>query len=300
MTIGNTSSSPPYGFQVQDHLLFSGKSTVSNGDFVFTFIVPKDISLPFGRGKISYYAQDQLTDASGFSSDLVIGGEDPLADSIVDGPSISLFMDTVSFVSGEQTGPDPVLLAFLIDETGINHQDLGIGHDIVAILDNDDAHSFCLNPYYMPATDDYTSGSIRFPFADLSRGIHTIRLKAWNLYDISSEKEISFRITDPKYPSLSGVINYPNPFQNTTSFSFTSNNIPGDLTVRILIYTCTGQPIKTIQKTFPESNTAQQVIDWDGNSDNGQKLPGGIYLYRVLVMGSDGTLVQVSQKLVIL
>ena len=43
-------------FDVQKNVLYKGKSTVTNGYFDFTFIVPKDINYSFGIGKISLYA----------------------------------------------------------------------------------------------------------------------------------------------------------------------------------------------------------------------------------------------------
>ena len=57
-TIGNTPDSYPEAFQVQDRLLFSGKTSVTNGSFEFSFMVPKEIGLQYGRGKISYYSHD--------------------------------------------------------------------------------------------------------------------------------------------------------------------------------------------------------------------------------------------------
>ena len=300
-TIGNTPASYPQGFQLQNHVLFSGKSTVTHGDFQFTFFVPRGVALPFGKGKISYYAQDLQTDAKGYTTEMVVGGVDSNADSTVKGPEIGMFMDSTTFVSGDRTGPDPVLLAFLNDNTGINHQDLGIGHDITAILDNDDSHPILLNSYFEPALDDYTSGSIHFPFAGLSPGFHSLRLKVWNVYDVSSEKEIYFWVMDQKLASIQNVKNYPNPFQTGTTFAFTPMNASGDLDVQVLIYAYTGQLVKTIQKHFTESSsTTSLIIEWDGNGDNGVPLHTGIYLYRVIIRGSNGTLAQTSQKLVIL
>ena len=284
---------------MQNHVLFSGRSTVTNGEFQFSFVVPREVTLQFGKGKISYYAQDIKTDANGLTTNFIVGGEDTLADSSLTAPAISMYMDTIGFVSGDRTGPDPVLLAFLSDKVGINHQDLGIGHDIIAILDNDDAHPFQLNAYFEPAMDDYTRGSVRFPFTRLAPGSHSLLLKVWNVYDVKSEKEIYFWVSNGKLASLQHVMNYPNPFQTGTTFAFTAMNASGDLNVQILVYGSTGQLVKTILKNFPESNTNSMTIQWDGNGDNGQPLRSGIYPYRVIIKGSNGTVAQTSQKMVI-
>jgi hypothetical protein len=298
-TIGNTSDSYPQQFRVQDRLLFSGKTAVTGGDFEFSFMVPKGIGLQFGNGKISYYSSSAQTDANGFSSNFIIGGENDRGDTVKKGPGISLYMDNTRFVSGGRTGRNPLLLAFLNDPAGINNVDLGIGHDIVAVMDNDYSHPVGLTDYYQPDTNSFSSGSIRYPFTDLPIGFHTLVLKAWNVYDVSAEKEIYFWVTDQQIPSVQQVKNFPNPVRTGTTFVFSSMNITGDVNVEILIYNYTGQLIKTIEKKIYETTADLQFIAWDGNGENGSPLGNGVYPYRIILKGSSGGFAQTSQKLVI-
>jgi hypothetical protein len=298
-TIGNTSVSYPQVFRIQNHVLFSGKTAVTNGDFEFSFMVPKGIGPQLGNGKISYYSRDEVTDANGYYSNILVGGEDPAGDTVVKGPGISLFMDNTSFISGGSTGRNPLMLAFLKDPVGINHFDLGVGHDIVAVLDNDDAHPIGLNDSFEPDTNSYTTGSIQYPFTGLSAGFHSLLLKAWNVYDISAEKEIYFWVADQQVPSVQQVKNFPNPVITDTKFVFASMNITGDVDAEIQIYSLTGQLLKTIAKKIYESSGITQVISWDGNGENGNPLNSGIYPYRVILRGSNGSFAQASQKLVI-
>jgi hypothetical protein len=299
ITIGNTPVSYPQTFRVQDRLLFSGKTQVTNGDFEFTFMVPKGIGLQFGNGKISYYSRDVQTDANGFTANFIIGGENALGDTVEKGPVISLYMDDTRFVSGGRTSRNPVMLAFLRDPAGINDLNLGIGHDIMAVLDNDYSHSIVMNDYFEPDTNSYSSGSISYPFSGLAPGFHSLLLKAWNVYDVSTEKEIFFWVSDPQIPLVQQVKNFPNPIKTATTFMFSSMNITGDMDVEILIYTYTGQLIKTIEKKINETTAEAQFIQWDGNGENGNPLSNGIYPYRVILKGSNGSFAQASQKLVI-
>ncbi len=50
-TIGNTPDSYPEDFQEQDRLLFSGKTSVTNGSFEFSFMVPKELAFSMAGGK---------------------------------------------------------------------------------------------------------------------------------------------------------------------------------------------------------------------------------------------------------
>ena len=90
-----------------------------------------------GNGKISLYSktENQLSDQRGYNFDIKIGGVNLNAPEDNIGPTIELFMNDESFVSGGITNENPTLLAKLYDENGINTAS-GIGHDIVAILDS--------------------------------------------------------------------------------------------------------------------------------------------------------------------
>ena len=299
-TIGNTSASYPENFQVQDHLLFAGTTSVTKGDFSFSFIVPKGVGIQFGNGKISYYSHDSVTDANGFYSNIIVGGENQSGDTVVNGPAISLYMDNKNFVSGEKTGKSPVMLAYVKDPAGINNFDLGIGHDIVAFLDDDNAHSITLTNYYQPDTDSYSSGSIRYPFYNLSTGFHSLLLRVWNVYNIPTDKEIYFWVDGQDVPLVQLVKNIPNPLQTDTKFVFSSMNVTGDITVYIYIYSFTGALVKTITKKITESAGELQVIQWDGTNDNGSPLRNGMYPYRIVMQGTNGASAQASQKVVIL
>src|SRR6187399_171568 len=65
-TKANDPGSQQTTFQQQSNILFKGKATVTNGKFSFSFKVPKDINYQYGRGKISYYAEDGIKDGSDF------------------------------------------------------------------------------------------------------------------------------------------------------------------------------------------------------------------------------------------
>ena len=64
-TLANDPASYVASFKLQKSVLYKGAATVTNGYFTFTFVVPKDISYQYGFGRLSYYADNQTTDASG-------------------------------------------------------------------------------------------------------------------------------------------------------------------------------------------------------------------------------------------
>jgi len=296
-TLGNTSDSYPTNFKMQNSLLFETKSTMKDGVFEVEFVVPKDVAIQFGRGKISYYAENNDIDANGYFDNFVIGGQDSTVDPVDSGPDISLFMDNRNFVSGGMTGFNPVLIADLFDTDGINYFGLGIGHEILAVLDNDWAHSMILNDYFQPEFNSCMRGTLAYGFTNLSSGLHTLTLKAWDMYNNYSMKEISFVVNSKL--SVTRILNSPNPMFTYTNFWFEPMKDAGRLDIQIDIYNITGQPVRTLNFSYSE-NVPGPVCTWDGTDVNGRKLSSGIYPYKIKFKGKDGLYAEASQKLVII
>jgi len=192
-TFNNDNFSPPMTFSNLGETIFRGNASINNGQFEFGFVVPKDIRIPLGNGRISFYSKrnQTLLDKTGYNTDIKIGGIDLNAVADTTPPRVRIYMNDESFVNGGITNESPFFLAFLEDEHGINTAS-GIGHDIVAILDGDESNPFVLNDYYETELDDYTKGKIRFPFRNLALGLHTITLKAWDVYNNFISAEIQF------------------------------------------------------------------------------------------------------------
>jgi len=290
----------PQAFSLQKNIIYKGKARVINGDFKFTFNVPKDIAYQYGRGRISYYAQNGTTDANGFYEDFIIGGtnNNAITDNI--GPELKIYMNDNHFVSGGVTDKNPILLAYLSDSAGVNTIGNSIGHDISAVLDGNTDKTFVLNDYYESDLDTYQSGVVKYPFSDLENGEHKLLLKAWDVYNNSAESEIDFVVAESAELALNHVLNYPNPFTTYTEFWFEHNQPCCGLDVQIQIFTITGKLIKTIQTTVETSGFRASPIPWDGRDDFGDEIGKGVYVYMLKVKNSSGQFSQKTEKLVIL
>ena len=299
-TKGNDTYSYPIEFYCQDKIIWQGKASVNAGKFEFTFLVPKDIAYNPGPGKISYYAWSDQADAAGYTNEIIIGGINPNAQTDLVGPNIDLFLNDLSFESGDQTHENPVMLAFLSDESGINLSAGGIGHEITAVLDDDRSNVINLKDYFVEDINNYRSGSITYPFYNLPDGTHTLTLKAWDNYNNSAEKTISFLISTHGPLELNQVINYPNPFKNSTTFSF-NHTRPGDkLDINLEIFDLSGRMVLSFEDTFESESTIAPFLVWNGDDLNGNKLRSGIYLYTLQVTDEDGNTSVQQQKLILL
>lgn len=287
-------------FQQQRNKMYRGKASIVNGYFDFEFIVPKDIALNYGLGKISYYGNSTISDAQGFDTMLVIGGINPNGLNDVTAPSIQLFMNDEAFVSGSVTDANPVLFAKVFDENGINTVGNGIGHDIVAVLDGESSNPFVLNDFYSAGLNDYQNGEVRYQFQGLTKGKHTLELKVWDVNNNSGIAKLEFVVQDKEVPVLNHVYNYPNPFTTRTSFMFEHNQSCNQLEVQVQIYTISGRLVKTIHQQVQTLGFRSEGIEWDGKDDFGDQLAKGVYVYRLKVKNMDGQIAEKTEKLVIL
>jgi hypothetical protein len=298
-TIGNDTYSYPITFLCQDKKIWTGEATVTAGSFVFTFMMPKDIAYEYGSGKISYYSFSNDADAMGYNNEIIIGGINTNAVSDNEGPQIDLFLNDLTFVSGDQTHENPIMLAFINDLSGINLSAGGIGHEILATLDNDYSNVIYLSEYYVQDIDSYQSGKIYYPFYNLPDGLHTLTLKAWDNYNNPAEKTIEFLINQNAVLALNQVKNSPNPFKDQTTFSFDHNNPGDELDITLDIFDLAGRIVLNYHTKIVTESTYTPFFIWNGNDGKGNKLKSGIYLYTLIVTDEQKAVSVQRQKLVL-
>jgi hypothetical protein len=292
--------SPPMVFKIQKNILYKGKVSVTNGYFKFNFIVPKDIAYQFGPGRISYYAENGTEDANGYYERIIIGGSNDSAAIDNTGPEVQLYMNDTKFAFGGLTNENPDLYAILKDQNGINTVGNGIGHDVTATLDANTEHAIVLNDYYQADLNSYKSGSIRYPFTELSEGKHTLDFKAWDVYNNSSKAYTEFIVAKSAELALSHVLNYPNPFTTKTSFYFEQNQCCQSLEVELQIFTISGKLVKNLSQFVYTEGFRSSPIEWDGRDDFGDKIGKGVYIYKLKVKTGEGQSAEKFEKLVIL
>lgn len=300
VTRGNDGYAPLH-YTAQKNIIFKGKASVVNGKFTFKFIVPIDIAYFYDDGKVSYYAHDNISlEANGYDESFIIGGSsnNPVTDN--EGPIIDLFMNDEQFVIGGITDENPILLAKMSDESGINTVGSGIGHDITVIIDENTSGLIVLNKFYESETDDYTVGEVNYPWSQLALGPHTLKVKVWDVLNNSSEAVTDFIVANSSELVIDHIFNYPNPFSTKTSFFFDHNQPFVNLDVLIQVFTVSGKHIKTIETSIFSTGYRSDPIVWDGKDEYGDTLAKGVYVYKVKVKSPTGAVVDKFEKLVIL
>ena len=284
----------PY-YLIREDLIWRGDVLIAEGHFKATYVVPKDISYSNEPGRIAVYASAADRAAMGYSQNFIVGGTSDSPPNDSDGPEITLFLNDTTFVTGGIVPSNPELIARFFDESGINTVGAGVGHEMLLVVDNDEQRAIDISSAFVSAPNSFQRGEARWRIELDSDGLHSLRVRSWDVLNNSSTAELAFSVVNDEVLELRNVYNYPNPMNRETQFVFEHNQPAGTpATVRIRIYSLSGRPIHTIDTdiALPEGILTGNLVQvhWDGLDDDFDRLATGIYLYtlRVEVEKPDG------------
>ena len=287
-TQANDNEGTEVRFTQQNSVIYRGHTAVTAGEFEYSFIVPRDVSPRYDRVKLSHFAKsDDERCASGSHNDLMIGGFNQDADLTECRPQIDLYINDSTFHNGGITDENPTIYARLSDKVGINAVGSGIGHNITAVLDGNANSEITLNDFYETDLKDSRCGQVVYGLSNLTPGIHTLTLKAWNIYNYSNEATITFVVRSDDSLTIGRCYAYPNPTQSSTMLHIEHNNISEIDEVSIDIMSAVGQVVRTLT---PQALEGSYVITapWDMRSSDGAEVANGMYIARIVIRTKDG------------
>jgi hypothetical protein len=300
-TLDNDHEGTTYTYVDRPSILFSGKTKVTNGEYSLTFMLPKDIGYNYGGGRINYYAYDDTLkqEAQGYFENLTIGGTKSDFTLEENGPDINIYMNSPKFKSGNTIDGSSVFYAELSDESGINTGGSGIGHDLLITLNNDANQSYIVNDFFETTLEDYKNGLVKFQMPTLADGSYSLRFRAWDLLNNSSEKTITFNVNSEKAPEVYQFYASPNPAKEYVKFVINHNQPLSSLDLNIQVLNLTGSLVwQTTSTVYSEDNTTEYT--WDLKGADGSKLSNGLYLYRITLKSEkDGVLTSKTNRLIV-
>ena len=292
-TLANDNPGTEVAFRQQKTVLYHGSHEVKGGRFEYSFLVPKDVAYQYGYAKLSHYARSGADHAAGSYDHLLLGGLNDTADASLCPPEIRLYVGDTNFRNGGLTDADPMLVALLSDSVGINTGS-GLGHDITVIVDGNPGSLVVLNDLYESDVENPTCGSVRYSFSDLTPGLHTLTLKAWNIYNVSAEESISFYVKGGDTLVLSELTCYPNPATERTTFSLEANNTARIQDAELIIYSPLGQVLHRATPPIATEGYTVGPMEW-----NLAGVAPGIYMATLLVTDTSGEVHRQSTKCVV-
>lgn len=280
----------PFRYAYRSKEINHGTDSVRNGRFSITTIIPKDISYSDKNGRLVFYALDkeQGTEANGSSEDFLIGGynNEPVTDT--EGPEMFLYLNDKDFVDGDAVPAKPVFVAELKDESGIQYNGNGIGHDLQLCIDGDPRKTYNLNDYYTGDAGDYSQGRVVFnDMPDLEDGAHVLSFRAWDMLNNTSVQSLKFVIGLELEAKVLSLVLESDVVAGSTNFHI-AYNYPGlECRFRLDIYAPTGAVLWS-REVNASGDNGIVTIPWDGRNGNGASVDNGIYICRVTASHSDG------------
>ena len=283
-TLGDESQ--PTNYDLWSNVVYRGKVSITNGDFSYEFVVPKNISYQQTRGKITMYAQPEsgLLDANGATIDFYLGGSKPPAFADTKSPAIQAFINDDSFRSGDRVNANPLLMVKLADESGINISGKAIGQNITYQIDEQEP--VILNDYYVSNLDDFTSGTVLYPLGTLTKGKHRLKVRAFDTFSNVAENIIDFVVSEDTKVRIKNVLSFPNPA--TESITFRLEHDRGDhlLSISMELVDQRGAVVDKMEWQANNSGGFVESPEWNRNY-NGRRIENGIYIYRLIVVDEE-------------
>jgi hypothetical protein len=278
--------------------LYRGSFVVQNGRFTATFVVPKDISFSASpAGLYGYAASSTSQFAMGMTDRIIVDGVTSVSDPETDGPAMQVYMDSRKFLPGGLVRMNPVVIVDLEDATGINTTGIGIGHDITATF-NDDPEQVILTPTFTTSLSNSRAGTAQKQIFGLGPGLHTVKVRAWDVLNNVSETTTTFRIEDQQDGiRAEGLFSFPNPFSSRTTIRYTHAS-QRPFTATVMIFDLTGRMLVEREMHVTDMQTADIV--WDGSDERGESAMSGIYQVVVRLTDTNGASTYVNGKLTLI
>ncbi len=272
--------------------IFRGMIPVSEDLFAGKFIVPKDITYGGDLGRMSVYFANADVHGIGYRDSLFVGGTSVLIDE--EGPIIEIGFVDQNFSEGNVVNKSATIEIEIADSiSGVNIAG-DIGHNISLVLDDREDEKIILTDYFNYFEGNHKAGKILYDFSKhkfgavipaessgdgygLPEGNHTITVKAWDNFNNSAVTSSQFTVVSDDVIKLQHVLNFPNPFSSTTTFTFSVNQA---CDVKIKIYTINGTLIQVLDNNFAASGHNQ--VSWNGRDRDGDELANGVYLYKLM------------------
>ncbi len=139
---------------------------------------------------------------------------------------------------------------------------------------------------WTPATNANNKSKIDYTPKFVEDGRYKLRVQASDKSGNVSgdfDYEIEFEILNK--PTITEVLNYPNPFSTKTQFVFTLTGVEVPQELKIQIMTINGNVVREIlQSELGALHIGRNLTEywWDGKDEYGDQLANGVYLYRVV------------------
>jgi hypothetical protein len=273
--------------------IYRGTADVIAGSFEFNVKLPR-FALTGPRAFVRAYADNGAGDAVGLKDDCFVAQPSP-GDTTVLNPLDGPPRVDLGFKGGQTiVKPGAVIEARVNDADGINILNTTPEGKVALVFDRTNLPLDVTDSFQFDTGGTDTSGVLLYPLPDLSVGSHRVVLKVADSFGLVALDTLGFMVTDPMDFSAEVVLNYPNPFTESTYFLV---NLTDPADIELDIFTVSGKKIRTLSE---RGGAGEAWVFWDGRDSAGDGIANGTFLYvaRVSFVGLDRTPLRLRGKVV--
>ncbi|MDE6301817.1 MAG: type IX secretion system sortase PorU [Muribaculaceae bacterium] len=281
--------------------LYSGSARVTDGHFSLVAAMPSLVADNFRPATMSLYAYDlgSSAEAVGLNKDFYVFGFDEPETPDTTVPVIESFvLNHAGFTSGDQVNFNPMVIARVSDDLGLNLSTAGVGHNMTLTLDERTTFSD-VSSFFIPDANGNPSGVINYSLSDLTEGYHQLRLRVFDTSGNMSEQTIEFYACENLSPQIFDVYTDASPARTTANF-YVKHDRPENITeVLVTVYNLMGTPLWSGSAKGMSDGDVSAPVTWNLNDNSGRRVPRGIYLYRASITTDNQTFETASRRIAV-
>lgn len=286
--------------------LFTARGQVKDGKFTIKVQMPGQLADNWRPATLSLYAtadgKSDLRQAAGLSRDIyAYGYDDTTPDDSVPPVVHSLVLNGDGFKDGQKVNPDPMIIATISDNIGINLSGVGVGGKMSVTIDGRETFFDAAN-YFVPdavPTAGAVSGTLTYQLEGLAAGQHQVRLRVWDIDNNFADATVSCNVVPDLAPKLYEVFTSPGPARDKAQFYVRHNRPDQLLNVTVNVYNLMGALVWTGSSSGRSDGGVSTPVTWDLKDLNGTRVARGIYVYRAEVSTEGSSSSTASRKLAV-
>ena len=163
----------------------------------------------------------------------------------------------------------------------MNFSNAGVGHSMTLTLDGTISYNDLISFYTPMFAQEGTLGSINYQLKDLPSGLHSLRLRVWDVFNNVSEKTITFNVVNGLAPEIADV--YCAASSVETAFYVKHNRPDAVVSITIEVYDLMGRLVWSSTQSGRSDMYTSTPVTWDLIDTGGRRVPRGIYVYRATI-----------------
>ncbi|MEB2784382.1 type IX secretion system sortase PorU [Algoriphagus persicinus] len=277
-TLGDESSSVE--FKEEKILIFKGRGKIVAGKIKGKMIIPKNINLEFGEGRIRILGenQNQTWEAFGFSSPM-IGGTSSNSPMDTNGPEITAaFAGKVEapFTFYATTVP---MEASFSDISGINISGFLPAENLTVQINLNDP--VVLNNVFVSENNSFTAGKVNLELKGLKEGKNLVTIKAWDNLGNQSVLSKEILVQGSNRLRILNHTTYPNPTEVESHFEVEHNQPGENLNLTLAVYQTDGKILFSESERLVKADAQIRGLSWIFLQNQTKYPAKGTYIYKL-------------------